>query len=179
MSGYEITFRTTPVYRVRGIVLGENGKPALRALVSNAAAAEQYIGASMFSMTKSIKGGPLGYFTVDRSAALPSYPTDGLKTTEGVFEFPSVPRGMRQFTAFIEQQEGPPMPATATVSAVVDRDIDDLDSIRRNVHDAGHGRVLRCDGPRAHQYSSAGAGVCQSAQGAPFRNSRGMASDGA
>ena len=54
-------------------------------------------------------------------------PGDGASTKEGSFELPSVPRGSR-FTASIEPGDitGPQATVSATVSAVVDHDIDDL-----------------------------------------------------
>jgi hypothetical protein len=56
------------------------------------------------------------------------FAADGLTAHDGVFEFPSVPRGTRRFTASIESEDsaGPRAPERVTVSAVVDRDIDDL-----------------------------------------------------
>jgi hypothetical protein len=131
LSGYEIRMLATPVYRVRGVVLGENGKPLLHAVVSNASASERVFGSGLFNIAGMQKGanggstlsaGPLGYFMVTPSStALRS-----LGAKEGVFEFPSVPRGTRQFTAWIEPEDGPVVPVIATFSTVVDRDIDDL-----------------------------------------------------
>jgi hypothetical protein len=126
LSGYEIRLRTTPVYRVRGVVLGENGKPAPHAVVRNGPANEQSIGLALVGVGNSLKGSPLGYFLALHSGLV--FGGDGQSAHEGVFEFPSVPRGLRRFTASIESEdvEGVRAPETVTVSAVVDRDIDDL-----------------------------------------------------
>jgi hypothetical protein len=133
LSGYEIRLRTALVYRVRGVVLGENGKPALRAFISNAPASEPVFGVALFNIgdrkgangQTTLAAGPLGYFTVTPSSTA-FKPGRGLGAQEGIFEFPSVPRGTRQFTAWIEPEDGEIVPVTAEVSAVVDRDIDDL-----------------------------------------------------
>jgi hypothetical protein len=126
LSGYEIRLRTAPVYRVRGVVLGENGKPAPHAVVRNAPDAEQSVSLALVGVGKSLKGGPLGYFLAFRSGMV--FGGDGLSAYEGVFEFPSVPRGLRRFTASIESEDTavPRAPEPVTVSVVVDRDIDDL-----------------------------------------------------
>jgi hypothetical protein len=133
LSGYEIRLRATPVYRVRGVVRAENGKPALHAVVSNAPDSERVFGFGLFNIgdrkganrQTTMSAGPLGYFMVTRSGTAFS-PGRGLGVKEGVFEFPSVPRGTRQFAAWIEPEDGEIVPVTAGVSAVVDRDIDDL-----------------------------------------------------
>jgi hypothetical protein len=136
LSGYEIRLRTTPVYRVRGVVLAENGMPQLRAVVHNEPASERSLGFDVVNMggglrnlangpAPSLMGGPLGYFIATPGSAL--FSGEGLAAAkEGAFEFPSVPRGERKFTAAIETEDGVQLPVTATVSAVVDRDIDDL-----------------------------------------------------
>jgi len=126
LSGYEIRLRATPVYRVRGVVLGENGKPAPHVVVRNAPATEQSISLALVGVGKSLKGSPLGYFLAFRSGLV--FAGEGLSAREGVFEFPSVPRGLRRFTASIESEDiaGVQGLEPVTVSAVVDRDIDDL-----------------------------------------------------
>jgi hypothetical protein len=70
-------------------------------------------------------GGPLGHFIAPPGSAL--FLAEGLSAAkEGAFEFPSVPRGVRKFTASIETEHGVQSRETATISVVVDRDIDDL-----------------------------------------------------
>jgi len=136
LSGYEIRLRTTPVYRVRGVVLAENGTPQLRAVVYNGPASDQSLGFDVVNMGGGLRkgangqatlpmGGPLGYFIATPGSAL--FSGEGLVAAKaGAFEFPSVPRGERKFTASIETEDGVALPVTATVSAIVDRDIDDF-----------------------------------------------------
>jgi len=132
LSGYDIRLRTASVYRVRGVVLAENGRPQLRAVVHNEPASEHSLGFDVVNMgglangrAVSLMGSPLGYFIATPGSTL--FLGEGLAATkDGAFEFASVPRGQRKFTAAIETEEGVQLPVTATVSAVVDHDIDDL-----------------------------------------------------
>jgi hypothetical protein len=126
LLGYEIRLRATPVYRVRGVVLSENGKPAPHARVRNTPVSDRSVTISFGGVGNSLKGGPLGYFTASRTGVM--FSTNGVNANDGTFEFPSVPRGVRQFTASMESDDVPGGhgPVPATVSAVVDHDIDDL-----------------------------------------------------
>jgi hypothetical protein len=126
LAGYEIRLRTTPVYRVRGIVLGENGKPVARAVVRHAPASDQEAGFMILGGRVPMQPGPLAYFTVFHSSLV--YAESGHNTKEGSFEFLSVPRGTRLFAVVDAAEEPlpPPPPAPVTFSAIVDHDIDDL-----------------------------------------------------
>jgi len=135
LSGYEIRLRTAPVYRVRGVVLSENGTPQLRAVVHNEPASERSLGFDVVNIgglrnlangpAPSIMGGPLGYFIATPGSALflgRDWPPPKKEPSN------SLPflGGVRRFTASIETEHGAQSLETATVSAVVDRDIDDL-----------------------------------------------------
>lgn len=56
LSGYEIRLRTTPVYRVRGVVLAENGKAEPRAVVYDTSASERLVSVGFFKLASSIWG---------------------------------------------------------------------------------------------------------------------------
>ena len=132
LSGYEIRLRTAPVYRVHGVVLAEDGMPQLRAVVHNEPASERSLGFDVVNMggfangrTAQLMGGPVGYF-IAPPARRCFWERAWPQPKKGAFEFASVPRGGRKFTAAIKSEESIQLHATATVSAVVDRDIDDL-----------------------------------------------------
>jgi hypothetical protein len=131
LAGYEIRLRTAPVYRVRGVVLGENGKPVARAVVRDGPASDGEFGFTVLGEAAPMQAGPLAYFMVYHfNLALSG---TGHNTKEGFFEFPSVPRGTHLFTVIDAAAEPlpPPPPAILTISAIVDHDIDDL-QIRLN-----------------------------------------------
>ncbi len=122
LSGYEIHLQTSPVYRVRGTVIGVDGKPASHMTVRNAPATDLHM---MFAMMpgvlpgKAQQGGALGCFGLFPTPA--QFPEDFRNVSgDGSFEFASVPRGLRYFSVLAE-----PLPLVI-VSAAVDRDIDDL-----------------------------------------------------
>jgi hypothetical protein len=137
VSGLEIRLRTTTVYRVRGVVLDENGHSQPRPTVYNEPASDQSLAFSAVN----IGNVPLGRLTANASLgyfiATPSYPfrysSDAQVAAEdGTFEFPSVPRGERRFTAgsgftaATETKVRVRAPGAARISAIVDHDIDDL-----------------------------------------------------
>ncbi len=130
LSGYEIRLKAAPVYRVRGVVLGENGKPEPRAVVYQGPPSGQSPVLSMGGVTMGtgggVKFGPLGYFRFSSSNPANLFSDSGQSTRDGAFEITSVPRGLRLFTAAIKRDDGPIIPLTASTSVVVDHDIDDL-----------------------------------------------------
>jgi hypothetical protein len=90
-GGYDVRLQTAPVYRVRGVVLQEDGKPAAKAVVN--------------LVSKSPGGPDIGTFISFAGNALTFSIRDGLGVrtqmrddpvvteTDGVFEFPSVQAG--------------------------------------------------------------------------------------
>lgn len=120
LTGYEIHLRSATVYRVRGVVLGTDGKPVSGGTVHNAPAAFR---ASMFGMlnAKAVQAG-LGYFALFHTTAFADEPAKTRR--DGTFEFGSSPRGPRNF---IVTDVGGSEPAPPFIfSTVVDHDVDDL-----------------------------------------------------
>jgi protocatechuate 3,4-dioxygenase beta subunit len=118
LSGFEIHLRSTPVYRVRGAVVDDNGKPIAGATVSLAELSTHQ--ALSLSTTPQ---GPMGFFAVGG----PSLYMDGAiaeTAPDGSFEFPSVRTGTWQF--LMQKAAIGERPSMAGTSAVVDRDTDDL-----------------------------------------------------
>lgn len=96
LFGIEIRMQSLPVYRVRGKAFNLDGTPVRAGSITSFSQADLAVAASIFA-GKTGGGGPLGYFTLSRSA-LPS-PADqpvGI-VRDGSFELASVPRGLRQF----------------------------------------------------------------------------------
>jgi hypothetical protein len=126
-SGFEIRLQAVPVYRVRGVVVDESGKPVPTAYVSLAGVSSgSYLAGQM------MLGFPQGarYLLV---GPLPGQDGRSFTTKEdGAFEFPSVPSGDWRIRA---SSEGARDPATrrdvswsAEVSALVSRhDVEDIE----------------------------------------------------
>jgi len=89
LNGYEIRLQSVPVYRVRGIVLNPDGKPAAKAVVELQPRAPGgnpgiFLGGTSSRETFSIRTGEIG---------LPETEDPFVTGEDGVFEFPSVPAG--------------------------------------------------------------------------------------
>ena len=89
LSGYEIRMQSVPVYRVRGVVLNPDGKPASKAVVELQARipggnADQFLIPGNARQSFSIRTGELG---------LPESEEPFVTASDGVFEFPSVRAG--------------------------------------------------------------------------------------
>jgi len=97
LSGYEIRMQSVPVYRVRGIVLNPDGKPAAKAVVelqTKAGNVDQFLIPGNIRQSFSIRTGEIGL-----------QDTEPFVTgTDGVFEFPSVHAG-----EWIVRAEGEPI----------------------------------------------------------------------
>lgn len=99
LSGYEIRIQSVPVYRVRGIVLNPDGKPAAKAVVE---------------LQARVPGGNVDQFLIPgnirqsfsiRTAEIVLQDTEPFVTgSDGVFEFPSVRAG-----EWIVRAEGEPV----------------------------------------------------------------------
>ena len=87
-SGYDIRLQAAPVYRVRGVVLGPEGKPEAKAVVEVLAKNVGSDAAGFFSA-------PFGPFSIAGSAPGFSYALvePAVTNADGAFEFPSVPVG--------------------------------------------------------------------------------------
>jgi hypothetical protein len=129
LSGFEIHLKTSPVYRVRGVVLGENGKPETRAMVYSTSAQAQSRNFTRFDsglFGRGLISAQHGFFMLSRSSAVPLFSGAGQSTPDGTFDLPAVPRGSRLFTAAIQPASGVPIPVTASTSLVVDHDLEDV-----------------------------------------------------
>jgi hypothetical protein len=134
LTGYDIRLATARVYRVRGILLGSDGKPqkagAVRLTSESDAPYVVNINSGMApkkgSRNDPLSTGPLGFFTLIQNPALLTPTAPITKTAEdGTFEFQSVARRHHLFVAALDALPGPFASASAA-SVVVDRDIDDL-----------------------------------------------------
>jgi hypothetical protein len=132
VSGLEIRLRTARVYKVRGVVLDENGQPQPRATVYSEPAPDQSLVFSAVnignvSLGRLTANASLGYFIATPSDPF-RYSGEAQVTAEDdTFEFPSMPRSERRFTAAVTETKVPVRsPGSASVSMIVDRDIDDL-----------------------------------------------------
>ena len=97
LSGYEIRLQAVPVYRVRGIVLNPDGKPAGKAVVELQAKAgnvDQFFFPGNIRQSFSIRTGEIGLQDTEPFVTGP----------DGVFEFPSVRAG-----EWIVRAEGEPI----------------------------------------------------------------------
>lgn len=124
LAGYDIHMQASPVYRVRGILLGEDGKPVSGGMVIGQSGAEEMRQFGI-GLPKPSQIDSLSYFTLAGAAGQNA---QLIRTrADGSFEFPSVPRGPRQFRALegLNSKNAPRPPAIVT--AVVDHDIDDLE----------------------------------------------------
>lgn len=98
LTDIDIRLRALLVHRVRGRAFNLDGSPMHLGTVTTYSQADLVASASIVSGKAG--GGGLGYFTLSRSAAMPSA-DDGLKgvVRDGSFELASVPRGVREFRA--------------------------------------------------------------------------------
>ncbi len=120
LRGIDIRLQSTPVYRVRGVVLGQDGQP-VRAAVSNQSETDR---TTTFGIAPPSRAGPLGFF-----AMVYGIRQSILTMADGSFEFDSVPRGLRRFSAQLSpfNRVGSPVVQTAVVSVAVDHNIDNLE----------------------------------------------------
>jgi len=100
LSGYEIRMQSVPVYRVRGVVLNPDGKPAAKAVVElqariPGANVDQFLIPGNARQSFSIRTGEIG---------LPEIEEPFVTGPDGVFEFPSVRAG-----EWIVRAEGEPI----------------------------------------------------------------------
>jgi hypothetical protein len=90
LTGYEVRLQSVPVYRVRGVVLNPDGKPAAKAVVN----LQPRIPGESPDHPFLIPGGPRPSFSIRTSAVEFLEPAESFVTGEhGVFEFPSLPAG--------------------------------------------------------------------------------------
>jgi hypothetical protein len=121
VSNIEIRLQNRPVYRVRGVVLNAAGKPEPHASIMIVSATRQE------TLTGYVQKGEIGFFplgvpTLSGEALVPS-----VMTTDGAFEFASVPEGQWRFIALIEPPNEPEGSATSAATSVsVGHDIDNL-----------------------------------------------------
>jgi len=97
LSGYEIRMQSVPVYRVRGVVLNPDGKPAAKAVVELQAKVgnvEQFLIPGNMRQSFSIRTGEIGLQDTEPFVTGPN----------GMFEFPSVRAG-----EWIVRGEGDPI----------------------------------------------------------------------
>ena len=89
LSGFEIRLRTVPVFRVKGIVLNPDGKPAAKAVVeARASGSEQ---SAFFSVGGLV---PRGSFSIRSGSSGPAFAEEPVVTKEdGLFEFSSMRAG--------------------------------------------------------------------------------------
>jgi hypothetical protein len=91
LSGYEIRLQSVAVYRVRGVVLNPDGKPAAKSVVELQARTAGgnpdrffFVGGTSSRQSFSIRTGQIG---------LPETEEPFVTGNDGVFEFPAVPSG--------------------------------------------------------------------------------------
>jgi hypothetical protein len=90
LTGYEIRLQSVPVYRVRGLVLNPDGKPAAKAVVN----LQPRIPGEGPDRPFLIPGGPRASFSIRTSDVELLEPEESFVTgDDGLFEFPSVPAG--------------------------------------------------------------------------------------
>ena len=100
-TGYDIHLQSVPVYRVRGVVLNPDGKPAAKAVVS----LEPSIPGVGPDRPFLVAGGPRASFSIRTTEVDLLEPVEPFVTSDdGVFEFPSVPAGL-----WILRAEGEPI----------------------------------------------------------------------
>jgi hypothetical protein len=131
LLGYEIRIKSAPVYRVRGVVIGPDGK-ATRAAVQITPPDEELNAISMPVVSRKMPDGKiqltdpgsLGYFTVSKGRRIQL--GEEPNTTNGTFDFPSVPRGLHTFVASVPSENPMKTPFASSAPVLVDHDIDDL-----------------------------------------------------
>ena len=90
LSGYEIRLQSVPVYRVRGVVLNPDGKPAAKAVVELQARVPGGNPDRFFLLSGSAQQS----FSIRTSeVGLPETEEPFVTGADGVFEFPSAPAG--------------------------------------------------------------------------------------
>ncbi|HYV61140.1 MAG TPA: carboxypeptidase-like regulatory domain-containing protein [Bryobacteraceae bacterium] len=100
LSGYEIRLQSVPVYRVRGVVLNPDGRPAARAVVN----LQPKVPGETPDRPFLIPGGPRASFSIRTTEVQLLEPVESFVTgDDGAFEFPSVPAG-----EWIAEVEGDP-----------------------------------------------------------------------
>jgi hypothetical protein len=121
VSNIEIRLQSTPVFRVRGVVLNAAGKPEPHVSLMMASAAGRE------TLTGFVQEGEFGFFPL-------GVPTLSLETagpavlSNGAFELSSVRPGDWRFIAIAEPSDDSDGPATSVVTSVlVEHDIDDLE----------------------------------------------------
>lgn len=115
LTGYEIRLRSVPVYRVRGVVVNPDGKPALKAVVT----LQPRIPGGVPDRPFLIPGGPRPSFSIRTSGVELLEPVESFVTRDdGIFEFPSLPAG--EWTALAEGEpvgdEAQRLPSYGTVT---------------------------------------------------------------
>jgi hypothetical protein len=101
LTGYDIRLQSVPVYRVRGVVLNPDGKPAAKAVVS----LQPRIPGEALDHPFLVPGGPRASFAIRTTDTELLEPVEPFVTADdGVFDFPSVPAG-----EWLIQAEGEPM----------------------------------------------------------------------
>jgi hypothetical protein len=90
LSGYEIRLRSVPVYRVRGLVLTPDGKPAAKAVVELQA---HVAGEGPDRPFLGMGSGRQSFSSRTGKAGLPETEEPFVTGNDGMFEFPSVPAG--------------------------------------------------------------------------------------
>lgn len=90
LTGYEIRLQSAPVYRVRGVVLNPDGKPAAKAVVNLRPRVPGEVPDQPFL----IPGGPRASFSIRTTEIELLEPAESFVTSDdGAFEFPSIPAG--------------------------------------------------------------------------------------
>ena len=90
LTGYEIRLQSVPVYRVRGVVLNREGKPAAKAIVS----LQPRIPGEGADRPFLVPGGPRPTFSIRTTPVEILEPVEPFVTRDdGLFEFPSVSSG--------------------------------------------------------------------------------------
>lgn len=127
LSGFEIRLQTSVVYRVRGVVLQQNGKPLARADVRLLSLSRQQgLGGQM-----TFGGGSVGYYVGSPRSETETEEASVTSNDEGAFEFPSVRPGEWELRAESEPKRDSArnftLAQSETVSVMVtDRDLDDV-----------------------------------------------------
>lgn len=125
LPNYEIRLRTSAVYRVRGVVLDEEGKPAPHATVKLLRPKGQ--GTQGYGMSM-MPDGSIGSMVTGPAAAKPE--TEIAAGKDGEFEFPSVQPGdwhiQAEYDPASDAVERVIEPSGGTSIAVTGHDIDDI-----------------------------------------------------
>ena len=86
LPGFEIRLRTSPVYRIRGVVLDENGKPLAKATVKLLSQSTEHVLSGQMTFAGSVRY----YFG---SRGLEAEEASVVSAADGSFEFPAVTPG--------------------------------------------------------------------------------------